>query len=339
MDTRTDRDQAIYRDEFSAWLPQRIVDIHVHVVLPEHCGPVSAERLEANWAMEVGICQSWEQLRENYRVLFPGQQVSPLAFTGVYREMDTERGNDYVLAGLGDGQNNATGLFVTRPDWSANRITDALAKGFVGIKPYPDLALQETQEVSIYDFLPRTHLAALNEAGGILMLHLPRAGRLGAPENITEVLEIAEKHPRVNLIVAHVGRAYCLPAAEHGLRHFADAPRIYFDVSANLNADVFQLALETVGPDRLLFGSDLPIMMMRGYREHVGEQYINNTDGPYSWNVNRKSPEEEATYTYYLYEGLRALIEALRRAGLDAAAMERIMYANGARLLGEAARR
>ncbi len=51
-----------------------------------------------------------------------------------------------------------------------------------------------------------------------------------------------------------------------GLPHFADDPGLYFDISANLNADVFHYALGTIGPERLLFGSDLPVTMMRGVR-------------------------------------------------------------------------
>jgi len=328
----------VYEEELSPWLPPRVLDCHAHVSLAEHWGPVSGERRQAIWAMEVGLEQSWEKLRENYQVLFPGQAVWALVFGGVYREVNIEGNNDYVLAGLSQAGNNARGLLVTRPEWPAESIAQGMAKGFLGIKPYPDLAPQGMAQASIYDFVPRAHLAMLNELGGVLMLHLPRAGRLGDPENIKELLEIADTYPAIKLIVAHVGRAYCLPIARRGLPHFAHREGVYFDTAGNLNADVFEFALETVAPDRLLFGSDLPVMMMRGVREHSGEEYINYTDGPYSWNVKRKSPAEEANYTYYLYEELRALVAALRRVGLAAEAMEKIMFANAARLLGWPAR-
>jgi len=326
-------DNAIYEQELAPWLPPRIIDCHVHVALAEHTGPISPQRRKANWAMEIDLHQSWEQLRENYRTLFPRQQVSTLAFGGVYREVDIERSNDYVLAGISDPANAAKGLYVTRPEWDAQRIAAAMARGFIGIKPYPDLAPPEIPNVSIYDFVPRAHLARLNERGGILMLHLPGDGRLGDPDNIRQILEIADAYPAIKLILPHIGRAYCLPTAQRGLPHFVGRDSIYFDLSANLNAEVFQLALETVGPERLLFGSDLPVTIMRGVREHIGERYINYTDRPYSWNVNRKRPEEEAKYTSYLYQELRALIKAVERSGLGAAAMEKVLYSNSAKLL------
>jgi predicted TIM-barrel fold metal-dependent hydrolase len=328
-------DRLVYEEEIDPWLPGRIIDCHCHVGLPEHCGPVSPERYKEIWALEVGLHQSWEEMRDNYRALFPRQEVSALVFGGVHRELDTARGNDYVLAGLSEARNNAEGLLVTRPEWDAGKITEAMSNGFLGIKPYPDLAPQGGRQASIYDFVPREHLAAVNRLSGILMLHLPRPGRLGDPDNIRELIEISELYPSIKLIVPHIGRAFCLPTAKRGLPHFAGRSGVYFDTSANLNADVFQYALETVGPDRLLFGSDLPVTMMRGVREHVGERYINYTDGPYSWNTNRKSPEEEANYTYYLYEELRALIKAIQRSGLGIDSMEKMLYSNSARLFGK----
>ncbi len=329
-------DQAVYEQELQPWLPPTICDCHVHVALPEHSDPISPERYQEIWALEVASHQSWEQLRATYRGLFPAQRVRALAFGNVYRETHIEANNDYVLAGLSDPRNSASGLLVTRPQWGPAKIEEAMAAGFLGIKPYPDLAPRGTHEVSIYDFLPRAHLAALNDLRGVLMLHLPRAGRLADPDNIREVLEIAENYPSIKLIVAHIGRAYCLPTAKQGLPHLADTPSVYFDTAAHLNADVFAYALETVGPDRLLFGSDLPVTLMRGVREHLGEKYINYTDGPYSWNVNRKTPAEEARYTYYLYEELRALVTAVRRLGLGFEAVEKIMFSNSAGLVGTA---
>lgn len=319
-------------------MPRKIIDCHVHVGLPEHCGPISPARLKANWALEVGVAQSWEDLRRNYRTLFPDREVSVLAFGGVFKETDVDANNSYILAGTREAANNALGLLVTRPEWEPERIKEGMAAGFAGIKPYPDLAQCDQEKAGIFDFLPKRHLKALDELGGILMLHLPRADRLANPDNVKELLNIADEYQRIKMIVAHIGRSFCLPTARRGLPHFANSTSIYFDTSANLNSDVFQYALETIGPDRLLFGSDLPVTMMRGVREHVGDRYINYTDAAYSWNVNRKSPEEEANYTYFLYEELRAIIRAVDASGLGADAVDKIMFWNSAKILGEGER-
>ncbi|HEY3298442.1 MAG TPA: hypothetical protein VGK34_07295, partial [Armatimonadota bacterium] len=69
--------------------------------------------------------------------------------------------------------------------------------------------------------------------------------------------------------------------------------------------------------------------------EHVGDRYVNFTDGDYSWNTNRKSAEQESAYTYYMYEELRAIIRSVKEAGLGEAEMQKIMYSNCAGLLSK----
>lgn len=327
-------DTRFYEHELAPWLPARMLDCHVHVGLGEGARPISPDRYKAMWSLEVGCHQSWRQMREMYRALFPEQEVSVIAFANVYNEIDTTRENQYILSGIHDERNRAAGLFVTRPETTPAEIAEAFAKGFLGIKPYPDLIDGLSMEVGIFDFLPYQHLEVVNELGGIVMLHLPRAGRLADPNNIRELIELSERYTSIKLIVAHVGRAYCLPTVERGLPPLVDYPGIRFDVSANLNREVLLFALNAVGPERICYGSDLPVMLMRGFREHVGEDYINHTSGAYSWNGHRKSPEEEAGYTFYVYQQLKSLIWAIRQAGYGRETIEKVVYSNAARLIG-----
>lgn len=329
----------VYEDEIRPWLPPQVLDCHVHICLPSHWGPISPDRLAKLWAIEVGDHQSWEEMMRNCSVLFPGIDLSVLAFGHPYREVDTAANNEYVLEGLRDPANRALGLLVTRPQWDADYVERQMRRGFIGIKPYPDLAESASDELSIYDYLPRGHLALMERLGGVVMLHLPRAKRIEDPDNIRELIEICETYPSVKLIVAHIGRAYCLPTAERGLPHLVGCGNLFFDTAANLNPDVFELAIGLFGVERILFGSDLPITMMRGIRSHVGSEYFNYTDGPYSWNTHRQPADVEAQYTYFLYQELRALIQALERLGFEADSMRRIAYTNSAELLRRAVSR
>lgn len=333
MDLR-EIDRTVYKDLLEPWLPKHIIDFHVHINLPEHYGEIAPERSELIWAMEIATSFSWEEMREIYGLLLPNQEVETLAFGGVYREVDIPANNEYVLRGARDPMNHAHGLMVTKPEWDPSSLRDGMKAGFKGIKPYPDLAPQGMDDASIYDFLPHCHLSVMNEFGGIIVLHLPKRGRIADPDNIRELLEIAHGYPNVKLVVAHVGRSYCLPTAEMHLDHFRNEPGVHFDIAANLNSDVFRYALDIVGPDRLIYGSDLPVMLMRGIREHVGDKYINYSDGEYGWNVNRKCAADEAVYTFYIYEELIALKRAVDAAGMGADALKKIMCTNAAKLLG-----
>ncbi len=324
-------DIRIYEEELVEWLPEQILDCHVHMGLASHVGQVSAERLRADWALRLGLDQTWSQLRANYRLLFPHTRVQALVFGNVYQEVDTEQSNAYVHQGIDQEDVCAGALFVTRPEYSAEKVAQALANGFIGIKPYPDLAPQGPDECHVPNFLPRHHLEVLNEVGGILMLHLPGPKRLADERNIRDLIDISGAYPNVAIIVAHVGRAYCLPTALQGLPHLAPYESICFDITANLNHEVLSLALQTVGPDRLLFGSDLPITMVRGTREYAGDNYINHLE--MTETEIGTAPLGDGGYTFLLYEELRALVRALEDCGYGRETMRQILYSNCSRLL------
>ncbi|MDH7601000.1 MAG: amidohydrolase family protein [Armatimonadota bacterium] len=327
-------DQRVYTEELRPWLPSTVIDAHVHIGLAEHIGPISEERKKENWAYEVGLDQSWEDLWRYLRALFPDLEVRVLAFGIPLREVDLERNNEYVLDGASRFSQYAKALYVSRPDYPASMLESAFSRGFLGVKPYPDLVLSGKEEPGVYDVVPRHHLELVNRRAGIVMLHLPKKGRIADPDNIRDLIDLSHTYPSAKIIVAHVGRSFCLPTAQSALPALVGLPNVWYDIAAVMNPDVIEYAIRTLGLDRVLYGSDLPITLIRGYREHIGEIYINYTDGDYSWNTNRKPPDVEANYTYYLYEELKALIAAARRIGNARAVLRKVMFDNAAELLG-----
>jgi len=66
------------------------------------------------------------------------------------------------------------------------------AGGFIGAKSYLSVApaYLPTREIRILDFFPPQHLEVLDRHGWIVMLHIPRDGRLKDPVNLGQMLEI-----------------------------------------------------------------------------------------------------------------------------------------------------
>jgi uncharacterized protein len=101
-----------------------------------------------------------------------------------------------------------------------------------------------------------------------------------------------------------------------------------------MNPDVLRLALSIFGPDRILYGTDNPILYMRGRQQWRGSTYVNRTSHPFHFNREREPPETEAQYTLYLYEALRALRQACDKLALGPEAVEKIFSRNAERLVG-----
>jgi hypothetical protein len=323
-----DVDRAFWAERIAPFLPDRIFDAHRHIALPEHLDPVSPERRQRDWTFEVARHESLEEAAVGYAQLFPDRSVSCLAFGYPHRECHLEDNNTYLADGLA-GTGSAV-LALTSPTWAAEDVARWLRQpGVIGIKPYQDLIPGfDGEDVSVFDFCPHAHLEVVNEVGGWLTLHLPRRERLADPDNIAEVLDIRQRYPRLVLVVAHIGRSYAGRFAREGLPALSRDEGILFDTSAVLNPAVYALALDRLGPQRLLFGSDFPILYMRGRQRWEGDRYINRTSGTYTWNVSREPPEVEATYTLYVYEAIAACVDTCRALGFDDAALRAIFHDN-----------
>lgn len=348
-------DRRVFADEFEDFLPDEIYDIHVHLHLPANGRP-SEEAIAESWASEAPYELSLEQLDEVQGLLFPGRRTRSLVFANPSKWVDLPAANAYVAEVTGGGRvgarvptrscgredtpTHADGLLVTRPEWPADEVRRLVQDGgFLGLKPYPGLVGGRFDEnVAVDDYLPPHQQALASELGLIVMLHLPRPERLRDPRNQDEVRRMVETYPNLRLIIAHIGRAYTMSFAESGLQALHDLP-VWWDFAMHLNADVMQLALEMVGPERLMYGSDLPVALMRGMRRHEGDAYINYSDGDYRWNTpdKRMPADVEAGYTLYLYEELRAFKQAAQGAGLGPAEVALVMNGN-ARALVEATR-
>ncbi|MBN1393872.1 MAG: amidohydrolase family protein [Pirellulales bacterium] len=335
----TDVDRAFWSEHLDPWLPRRIFDAHTHVSEPHfRLASMSEEKRRQYWVNEVMEPIGADDADRCHRLIFPGREFSCLCFGSVSLDFDIEGEN----ARLQDEcvRRGWYRLAVIRPQWSAEQVARELDQPHVlGVKVYYALISNDPTsrdrhlEASIFDFLPRHQLELLDERRAWVTLHVPKAGRLGHPENIAEIREIRRRYPNLLLVVAHLGRCYTLPHAQEAFPHFAEDEGLYFDSSAVLNPDVHRLALQTFGSRRILYGSDNPVFYMRGRRRFEGREYVNHTNYPFFFNRRREPPEVEAKYTLYIYEELRAIRTACEQLGLDQKAIEAVFHDNAFRLI------
>lgn len=336
----TDVDAAFFAEHIDAWLPRRIFDAHVHVNDPAlRVEEMTDERRRQHWVTEVAEPMPADALARCDEVVYPGRQVAHLAFGWPGLDFQVEATNEYARTEcLARGWHS---LALLRPQWPAERVAEELAKpGVIGLKPYYALIGRDPTtrdryiESSIFDFLPHHALEVLDERRAWVTLHVPKADRLGHPDNIREIKEIRRRYPSVILVIAHLGRCYTAPHALEAFGPLADDEGLYFDNSAVLNPAVHRLALDLLGPRRILYGTDNPVFYMRGRRTWHGRRYINHTSAELHFNRNRHEPPEvEVTYTLYMYEALRAIKQACDEVGVGPDGVEAIFRTNAERLI------
>ena len=334
-----DVDRAFWAEHLEDWVPDRIIDAHVHVNDPSFViETVTEEMRRGSWVTEVSSKPDAETAARCAQITFPNREISYVAFGHPDLGCEIEGNNEWLRQEC--IKRDWHSLVITRPTWVAEQVDRWLQKpGVLGVKPYYTLIGYRKDwhtghlEASIFDYLPHHQLELLNERGAWITLHVPKADRLGHPDNIREIKELRKRYPKVRLVIAHLGRSYTEPHAKEGLLPLAEDPGIYFDQSAVLNPEVYAYALELLGPERILFGTDNPIFYMRGRRQWEGRKYINRTSHDFFFNTEREAPEIEARYTLYMYEALKALRGACDALGYGPEEVKRIFYGNARGLI------
>lgn len=336
-------DRQVYAQRLRDFLPDEIIDIHTHVWrasdFPASQRP-SGESRTVTWPARVARDNPIEDLMATYQLLLPGKRVTPLIFATLPEGGNLEAQNAYVAEC--SRRENVPALLFTDPAWTAAELeARTIAGGFRGAKSYLSLAPAyiPTKEIRIFDFFPPHQLEVHNRHGWIVMLHIPRDGRLKDPVNLAQLLQIEQDYPNLKLIVAHVGRAYCNEDVGNAFEILAKTKRMSFDFCANTNDRIFEQLLCCVGPKRVLFGTDLPILRMRMKRITREGYYVNVVPkglyGDVSGDKNMSEIEgtEAEKLTFFLYEELESFRRAAERVGLSRKDIEDVFYNNAQRLL------
>ena len=252
----TDVDRAFWDEHLEDWLPRRIFDAHTHVNEPRfRVEEMTEAKRRQYWVNEVAEPIGAERCRSvatGSSSPAASSPASPSDFpfsTSTSRRSNAQPPGRMRAAGLvSPGRGPAA--MVGR----ARRPRAGSAATVLGVKVYYALISQDPAtrdkhlEASIFDFLPHHQLEVLDRRRAWVTLHVPKADRLGHPQNIAEIREIRRQYPNVVLVIAHLGRCYTLPHAEEAFPPLADDEGLYFDISAVLNPDVLRLALQTLRP-------------------------------------------------------------------------------------------
>jgi hypothetical protein len=255
-----DVDRAFWAEHLEDWLPQRIVDAHTHVMEPKfQIVPMSETMRRQIWVNEVRAPIDAVSADRCLATVFPKREVNCVAFGMPALDFDVDGGNEWLPARVREArlvQSRVDPAAVepgkTGPSAGPAECNWREAVLFAHQPEYRDA--HQHLEASIFDFLPHHLLEVVNDRRAWVTLHVPRAARLGHPDNIREIREIRRRYPNVVLVIAHLGRCYTEPHALEAIPPLADDPGIYFDSSAVVNPASHRVALQHIGPRRFLYG-------------------------------------------------------------------------------------
>lgn len=326
--TKQERNRRIFEAEFEGFLPAKVLDFHVHVF---NDGVVPAGET-FSCAGHALTKYDLDDLAQDLDEMYPGRETLAVCFGCPSVEYDQKRNDAYVAAHCDGKRFFPLRLFDPVHDTPEGLRADLEGKRFLGLKPYLNYVRKgDPNEVEIVEMLPDWAMAIVNELGLLVMLHIPRKGRLADPVNQRQLAALCAAWPRAQIVLAHIGRAYFLKNIVGQLDGLKGLPNLYYDLAMLNNWEVLEHLFSEVAAEKILYGTDAPIAWAPGKSVEINDQYTYVT--PVPWDLSISDDHGKLAFTAFAYEELRAIKKAVERVGLGGDFVEGLFYGHGMRLL------
>ncbi len=321
----------LWADELKDWLPDSLFDAHVHLGPPEVVGEISPERQQAGLTAFTHL--TFEAINEIYASLFDGKRIAGMITFGFpLQEVNIEAANAYT-ANLIRNHSHVKGFILCNPGDVAGMVgefrkweKDGIR--FHGVKPYFDFLRKSNYETDWEELLPTPLLDFMNSEELPLMLHTCRTG-MGEPEAQEFIGAVAERYPRIKIILAHMGRYLQVePTLKFLESDLLNCPSLYLEMSTCSRPEVYDQVLSRRELwDRLLFGTDMPYGIVTGvemWSEKTGPVFVSRdscASTPEWRSLFGVSPDQ---LTYNSYHIVYALKQAMDQMELTESESRRI---------------
>ena len=219
-----------------------IVDTHVHL-MSDTTGWYAYKKSAGGSDARVWDADATVRLLDDCGI----DQCWLFTLSGLYGFNDCPSANDQVIAAAREFPDRLIPFCTAFPNQdavgAAVEIRRCLDLGCKGVKFHPWLQSFPANTAYLY---PTLELCA-----GIPVLFHTGTPPYSQP---FQVMEQARRFPRVPFVIGHFGKIMFLDA----VRSAELCPNVYLETSGAQVADL-QFALERIGADRILFGTDLPI--------------------------------------------------------------------------------
>lgn len=290
---------------FSEWLPNQIIDVHAHCNLPEHAQNIDPKML--THMMTTFPYYSIDQSEMFKRVLFPETEVRTLRFPHVVRGIDIKGANDYLSKENPLDDRVALLGIPTDIEYTTKSLEE---KKVNALKMY--YIFFDPPASTIYQTFPKEILDVAQQTDTPIILHLPRMITLSKDDLEQTITDF----PRLRIALAHLGLPHIpVPGLQEVYRYFSKFQQVYMDTAMIPSQEVVSMAIKEFGTNRIMFGSDEPLHLIRASVYHNperGQRLI--TEYPYHW----VDPEEHERFshlasgvTHAIWPALNAIKDAI----------------------------
>jgi predicted TIM-barrel fold metal-dependent hydrolase len=324
--TFTDADQELMERWITPFLPDHIFDAHAHLFRVDHFAPDAVPDHLRGAPPQLGLAEYRHYIEWIHpRGRTVGGLFFGLAFTG-----RREANNAFVAEQVANDP-AAFGQMIVSPEMEPDYVRQEVKRGnFVGLKCYHTMARTEgpTWQAPIEIYLPEDHVRIAHGEGLSITLHMVRERALADPVNQQTIRRYCERYPNMRLILAHAARGFNPWHTIEGIQSLQGISNVWFDTSAVTEAGAFEAIVETMGHERLLYGTDFHVSHLRGRCVAIGDSF--------HWiYADEMDVDERHTHLRPVLigiESLRSLLLACRRLKLSDRHIEDLFFGNAQQL-------
>jgi hypothetical protein len=270
-------------------------------------------------------------LRDAARIL-PGKVYKAVCFGNPTPSINVGATNDYTEA-LAQKESLFPLILVGKHIISADEIRLRISRSRIyGYKVFLPWIGDDYGTMRIEDMISPEQMTVADEYNLVVLLHVPRSGRLADPVVQEGVRRLSCDYPHAQIVLAHCGRCYLPDEMEKAASHVRDLTNVSFDTSMVMDPTALQILLNEVGPRRLLFATDFPVPAMRGRRVYVMDHWVDLVHTGYEESAFRVQSDNMRA-SFMVYEIILAIRRACDREGISSGEMRRIFHDNGMEIL------
>lgn len=329
------RESLYYRDEIAPALPPAVLDFHTHVW-------TAANWKEKPWESDAAggkymVSETFyppEQLVADGAACFPDRRYEAVCFGYPTPAADWAKDTAYVARAASEHK-GLWPLVLAGPALgvSRERYEQALdGGGFYGFKVFLNWYGDAYGNLTVQEMFGPVELALMNERRLVVTLHVPRRGRLADPEIQSGVKWLAGECPQAQIVLAHCGRCYLPGEMKAALGCLRGLDNVWMDTSMVMDPVVIQMAINEIGPKRLLFATDFPVAGMHGRRVRVHDHWVDVVLPGYPPSAYRVSGDNFAAGPM-AWEIVLAIRWAAELCGISGRERDGIFHDNGKALL------
>lgn len=327
--------QNYYKNEIAPVVPEKILDFHNHIWNADNMKEIPWDSgKDGGKYMVLEEYYLPEQLLEDGKKCFPDRSYEAVCFGYPTPAVIWEKDTRYI-ADAAKQNNSFWPLLVAGPDLgiTRERYEQTLHEGgFYGFKVFLNWYGDDYGDKRVEDMFGPEEIALANERKLVILLHVPRSGRLADPVIQSGVQWLAKECPEASIVLAHCGRCYIPSEMKAAVNCLDNLENVYLDTSMVMDPVVIHMALNHIGSERLLFGTDFPVAAMRGRRVRVMDHWVDVVLSGYSQSAYRVMGENFRA-GYMAWEIVNAITWGCEIAGIDSLERDKIYYDNGMTLL------